>query len=207
MYSAKGTLISGFDYFKSGTISTQPKHFRIASKDYIVFAADNKMKVLSRRGKERVNVRESIDFSGNPIFQYKDQFITSDTSGNIIKVDTRGNVSKESATLQPSHMIDATSKTLVSFSENRLNIRSRFVDMDYGNYSEPKIYYLNDKIYITITDKQTKQVYLFDSQGKSIPNFPIFGTEKAVLEKLDRESGLELITQADDDTIIVYKLN
>ena len=66
---------------------------------------------------------------------------------------------------------------------------------------------MNDKIYITTTDLQSKKIYLFDSQAKSIPNFPVFGTAPAELQKLDNENGLELITQSDDKTIVVYKMH
>ena len=85
--------------------------------------------------------------------------------------------------------------------------KTRRVDLDYGVYTAPRIYYLNDKIYVTTTDLQSKKVYLFDSQAKPIPNFPVFGTSAAELQKLDKSKGLELITQADDKTIVVYKLH
>ncbi|WP_411767397.1 ribonuclease HII [Winogradskyella sp. A3E31] len=207
MYSAKGESVNGFDYSKTGTITSQPKHFRIGRKDYIVFSAKNKLKVLSRQGDIRVNVSETIDFSDNEIFLYEDRFTTTNNSGSLVQVDTRGRVTKENLSLQPNHKIYTTSKTLTSFSDSRLSIKSRTVDLDFGDYTAPKIFYLNDKIYITITDKQTKQVYLYDSQAKAIPNFPVYGVESAILEKLDTSRGLELITQSDDKSIIVYKLN
>ena len=79
--------------------------------------------------------------------------------------------------------------------------------MDYGDYTAPRIFYLNDKIYITTTDLQSKKVYLFDSQAKPIPNFPVFGISAAEMQKLDKNAGLELITQSDDKNLIVYKLH
>ena len=91
--------------------------------------------------------------------------------------------------------------------ENKLNIKSRTLDLDYGDYTAPKIFYLNDKIYITTTDLQSKKVYLFDSQAKAIANFPVYGTSTAALQELDKDKGLELITQSDDKSLIVYKLN
>jgi hypothetical protein len=91
--------------------------------------------------------------------------------------------------------------------ENKLNIKSRTVDLDYGEYTAPKIFYLNDKIYVSTTDLQSKKVYLFDSQAKPIPNFPIFGISSVELQELDKEKGLELITQSDNKTIVVYKIN
>ena len=207
MYSTKGSIIKGFDYTPKNTITSQPKHFRIGSKDYIAFKAGDRLQILSRQGTTRVQVKESIAFSDNQVFLYENTFATTDSNGNLIKVDSRGRIEKETLLLQPNHTLDATSRTLTTLSDNILKIKGRNVDLDFGNYTKPKIFYLNDKIYVTLTDKQSKQVYLFNSKGESIPNFPVYGTEAAVLEKLDKERGLELITQADEKTIVVYKLN
>jgi hypothetical protein len=91
--------------------------------------------------------------------------------------------------------------------ENKLNIKSRTANLDYGDYTAPRIFYLNDKIYVTTTDLQAKKVYLFDSQAQLLPNFPVFGTSAAELQKLDKDADLELITQSDDKNVVVYKLH
>ncbi|MTE28036.1 ribonuclease HII [Winogradskyella ouciana] len=208
MYDAKGKSVNGFNYGNNGSeITTQPKHFRIGSKDYIAFAAGETLKILNRQGNVRINVKDKIRFSDNEVYLYKNKFTTTNTLGHLVQVDTRGKLSTKNLNLTNNHHLETTSKTLVSMTENKLNIKSRTVDLDYGNYTAPRIFYLNDKIYVTTTDLQSKKVYLFDSQAKSIPNFPVFGTSLAELQKLDQDKGLELITQADDKTIIVYKLH
>ncbi|MDH7911765.1 ribonuclease HII [Winogradskyella sp. SYSU M77433] len=208
MYDDRGKSINGFDYNSNGSeISSQPKHFRIGSKDYITFSAGEKLMILSRQGDIRINVKDKIRFSDNEIFLYKNKFTTTNTLGQLVQVDTKGKLSTTNLNLTDKHSLETTSKTLVTMTENKLNIKSRTVDLDYGEYTKPKIFYLNDKIYISTTDLQAKKVYLFDSQAEPIPNFPVFGTSEADLQKLDRESGLELITQSDDNNIVVYKLH
>ncbi|WP_282031564.1 ribonuclease HII [Winogradskyella eximia] len=208
MYNAKGKTVSGFNYKnKDSDITSQPKHFRIGTKDYIVFSAGEHLEVLNRQGSNRINVKDKIQFSNNNIYLYQNKFTTTNTLGQLIQVDTQGKLSTKNLNLSDKHKITTTSKTLVSLNENRLIIKSRTIDLDYGDYTEPRIFYLNDKIYVTTTDLQSKKVYLFDSQAKSIPNFPVFGTSSATLEKLDNDKGLELITQSDDKTIVVYKLH
>lgn len=208
MYDAKGESIRGFKYKNNGsTITTQPKHFRIGSKDYIAFAAGKTLKVLSRQGGVRINVKDNIRFSDNELYLYKNKFTTTNTLGQLIQVDTRGKLSTKTLNLSDKHKIATTSKTLVSMTENKLKIKSRTVDLDYGEYTTPRIFYLNDKIYVTTTDLQSKKVYLFDSQAKSIPNFPVFGTAAAELQELDKDKGLELITQSDDKTLVIYKIH
>ena len=208
MYNAKGQAVKGFNYKNNGSeIVSQPKHFRIGTKDYIVFGAGETLKILNRQGDNRINVKNKIRFSDNAVYLYQNKFTTTNTLGELIQVDTKGGLSSKNLNLGDKHNIATTSKTLVSLRENRLLIKSRTIDLDYGDYTEPRIFYLNDKIYVTTTDLQSKKVYLFDSQAKSIPNFPVFGTASATLEKLDGERGLELITQSDEKTIVVYKLH
>ncbi|WP_426429427.1 ribonuclease HII [Winogradskyella sp. HB-48] len=208
MFDAKGKAIKGFTYKNNNkSITSKPKHFRIGSKDYIVFATEDNLKILNRQGNVRIDVKDKIRFSDNEIYLYQNKFTTSNTLGQLVQIDTGGKINRKDLNLTDKHNIATTSKTLVSMHENKLFIKSRRVDLDYGVYTAPLIYYLNDKIYITTTDLQSKKVYLFDSQAKSIPNFPVFGTSAAELQKLDKDEGLELITQADDKTIVVYKLH
>ncbi len=207
MYDIKGKLINGFNYKEASTITAQPKHFRIRTKDYITFSAGKTLKILNRQGKDRIVVKDNILFSGNEIYKYKNTFTTTNTSGKLVQVNTKGYITKTDLNLPENHNLVTTSKTLVTLSENKLKIKSKTIDLDYGDYTPARIFYLNDKIYVTTTDLQAKKVYLFDSQAKPIPNFPVFGTTAAELQNLDKEQGLELITQADDKTIIVYKLN
>ena len=208
MYDTKGNTVRGFDYKNNGSaIITQPKHFRIGSKDYIVFAAGKTLKILNRQGNVRISVKDKIHFSDNELYLYQNKFTTTNTLGQLVQVDTQGKLSTKNLNLTDKHHIETTSKTLVAMSENKLIIKSRTIDLDYGEYTAPKVFYLNDKIYVTTTDLQSKKVYLFDSQAKAIPNFPVFGTSAAELQKLDRDAGLELITQSDNKNIVVYKLH
>lgn len=208
MYDAKGKRINGFNYSVNGhSISSQPKHFRIGSKDYITFKTGEYLKILNRQGKIRIDVKNKIRFSDNELFLYQNKFTSTNSIGQLVQVDTKGNISTKNLDLAENHHLETTSKTLISMTDNILNIKSRRLDLDYGNYSDPQIFYLNDKIYVTTTDLEAKKVYLFDSQAKSIANFPIFGTSAAHLQNIDKANGLELITQVDDTSFVVYKLH
>ena len=208
MYDAKGNTVKGFKFKETAnTIVTQPKHFRVARKDYIVFAQGTKLEIINRQGKTRIPVSTNIRFSNNPIYLYQNKFTTTNTLGELVQVDTKGRISKKPLRLSNNHNLTTTSRTLVTLSENRLTIRNRSIDLDFGEYTAPIIFYLNDKIYVSLTDKQAKKVYLYDSQAKTIPNFPVFGMSSSQLQKLDSDRALELITLSDSKTITVYKLN
>ena len=106
MYDQLGKIVSGFKYKSAkNNISTQPKHFRIGRKDYIVFADGNTMEILDRVGKRRVDVKETIDFSENEIFLYKKNFTTTNLNGELLEVNPRGSVSHKNLNLSEKHSI------------------------------------------------------------------------------------------------------
>ncbi len=209
MYNATGNEVTGFTFSKnSDQIIMAPKHFRENGKDYIVIAQENgKLHILNRRGQTRVRVNEKINFSGNDIFIYKNKFSTTNTNGSLIQVDKKGAVSEQPLQLKDNHKIDATSKTLASISDNILSIKDKKIELDFGFYSSPKIFYINDKIYVTITDTQTNKVYLFDSNAISIPNFPVYGISAIDIGDLNNDGKLELVVQGEKKSLLVYTLN
>jgi hypothetical protein len=207
LYNVSGKSVNGFNYQKSTEINSQPKHFRINSKDYIVFASGNIMKILNRQGQSRIDVKESIDFSDNEIYLYKDLFTTTNRNGDLVQVNSNGSVSKQNLNLDNNHAITTTSKTLVTLSENNLTIKQNTFELDFGNYTKPNIFYINDKIYVTVTDLQAKKIYLFDSLAKIQNNFPVYGNSEIELKNIDKDNNLEFVTIGDSDSIIIYQKN
>lgn len=208
MYDQRGKIVSGFKYKSAkNNITTQPKHFRVGRKDYIVFADGSTMEVLDRVGKRRVSVKESIDFSGNEIFLYHNNFTTSNSSGELLEVNQRGTVSHKNLNLSEKHAMTTTSKTLVALSDNKLTIKTKTINLDFGDYTAPEIFYINDKIYVTVTDLQAKKVYVFDSQAKPINNFPVYGNSSIEMDDIDNDNSIEVIVKGDDNSIIIYEIN
>lgn len=208
MYDQQGSIVKGFTYKKAdNTINTQPRHFRIGRKDYIVFVQGKELEILDRTGKTRINVKNNLSFSGNDIYVYNNKFTTTTVTGDLIQIDENGKLSSLNLNLGEKHAIATTSKTLVTLSDNILHIKSNRLELDYGIYTSPKIFYLNDKIYVSTTDLQTKKVYLFDSLGKEINNFPVFGNSSIELANIDGGKGLEFVTKGDSNSILIYHLN
>lgn len=208
MYDKRGKIVSGFNYKKAeNTINTQPQHFRIGRKDYIVFVQGKEIEILSRVGKTRVNVKNNIDFSDSGIYLYDNKFTTTTVKGDLIQIDQNGKLSSSNLNLGDKHQITSTSKTLVTLSENILHIKTNKIELDFGDYTPPKIFYVNDKIYVSVTDLQAKKVYLFDSLGKSIANFPVYGNSSIDLDNIDKEKRPELVTKGGSNGIIIYQIN
>lgn len=208
MYDAQGKIVSGFTYKKAdNTINTQPQHYRIGRKDYIVFVQGKELEILDRTGKKRVNVKNNISFSGNDISLYENKFTATTDKGDLIQIDENGKMSSLNLNLGEKHAMTSTGKTLVTLSDNILNIKNNRTEMDFGVYTSPKIFYLNDKIYVSVTDLQTKKVYMYDSLGKDISNFPVYGNSAIDLGNIDNGKGLEFVTKGDSNSILIYQMN
>ncbi len=209
MYNGKGNIVDGFTYTKTGSpVLRAPKHFKVGKKDYLVFLLQNgQLKIRHRAGGERIKVNRSIDFSDNDVFFYKNKFTVTDKKGVLHQVDTKGGLSATNFNLSNDHGMFATSKSLALMDENILNIKGKKVELEFGVYTQPKIFYINDKIYVAVTDIQNQKIYLFDSQAKSIPNFPVYGNSAIDLWDMDNDNKLELVAKDQNNSIIVYRLN
>ncbi|WP_010522008.1 hypothetical protein [Aquimarina agarivorans] len=211
LYGNKGQSIKGFRFKNKakGTIIYPPKHIRVGSKDYIVVNESNGgVHFLNRTGKERIKIKSGSTKTINDWFWYKNTFASLTTDNQLTQITTSGNLSKKAAPIAIENtQIDATLKTWVSFAENTLSIKDKKVDLEFGVYSEPKIFYLKNKVYISITDTQTSKIYLFDSNAKPITGFPIYGNSLIDMENADKDNALEIITIGEKNSVLFYKMN
>jgi len=209
MYDNKAKKVKGFRLEKtSNEILFPPKHLRIKNKDYITIQLKNGvLKIINRKGRDRIKVKEKIDFSNNEIYLYRNSFTTSDKKGNIIQIDLKGNVFKSALKLSADHKINMTSKTLVTLSENILTIKGVPVTLPYGNYTSPQIFYINDTIFISVTNIDSSQVYLFFSNGKLVNGFPVYGNSKIDLSNIDNDKYLELVVKSEKESLILYEIH
>ena len=208
MYNVRARIVNGFTFkTANGNIISQPKHFRIGNKDYITLKTQNKLYILNRTGKTRVKPKTQSNYSNQPIFLYNNTFTTTNLEGDLISVDTKGNISTTNINLSKNHHIETSSKTLVGLTENKLFIKSKTTELDFGDYSKPKLFYINDKIYVTTTDLQSHKVYLFDSQSNLLPNFPVYGNSLIQLDNIDQDKNLEFITTGESNSILLYQIN
>ncbi|MDO6596054.1 ribonuclease HII [Oceanihabitans sp. 2_MG-2023] len=208
MYDAKGKTVKGFT-FKSAesTINHQPQHFRIGRKDYLTFKTDNRLYILDRIGKTRVTPKSKYSFSNQALYLYYNKFTTTTKDGKLVSFNTNGTSNEQNLNLGSKHHLATTTKTLVAQSENKLTIKSKTLDLDFGNYDTPKLFYINDKIYVSATDLQTQKVYLYDSNGKLQNNFPVYGNSAIALDNLDKDRNLEFVTKGENDAILIYQIN
>ena len=137
MFDSRGKKVSGFKpYVFESNIIKDPVHIRIDGKDFIVVQLENgELKILDRRGRDRINVDQKIQFSENSIYSYMKTFTTTDNQGNLIQIDMDGKLSKKSLNISSNNLIDIKNDNLVYISENILSIKGININLPFGRYS------------------------------------------------------------------------
>ena len=209
MFDAETKVVTGFRFKGTETdLISSPKHIRIGTKDYILLSEKNgTLSVLDRLGRVRINVKEKVDFSKSEWYQYQDKLTSTTKGGNLIQVQNDGSTIEQSLDLHEDNIMTSTNKTLVTLSENKLTIKGKTLELDFGVYTEPKLYFINNKIYITVTDVQAKKVYLYDSNAELFPNFPVYGNSVLSLGNMDKDPNLEFVVQGEENSILIYQIN
>lgn len=197
--------VKGFEFTTAkSNLTHSPKHYRIGNKDYILLTEESgKLHILNPRGQTRIKTADRYQLSSNEWYVYNGLFTSTTRDGQLLQIDQQGGINKQNLKLGTDHKIDATAKTLVTFSENKLTIKGKAIKMDYGLYSSPKIFYLQNKIYISITDTQAHKVFLFDSNGELLSGFPVYGNSAIDLQYFQND-GVKLIVKGEGDTVIMY---
>ena len=209
MYDSNGKIVSGFrpPVFESKII-TSPVHIRIDGKDYIIIQLeDGSLKILDRRGNDRIFVNDKIQYSGNSIYSYLENFTTTDNLGNLIKIDTDGNLIKENLNLSGENFIDIVDNNLVYINENRLTIKGITVNIPFSRFSKPKIFIDSNTTLVSITDLTNNEIYLYRDNGELIEGFPIKGSSVIDIKDSDNDGKFEIISALDNFSIVSYEVN
>ncbi len=209
MYDSRGNIVSGFNPDElNADILNPPVHIRIKGKDYILLQLKNgELKVLNRRGKERISVKKNIDFSNNNFFSFMDLFTTTDINGNLIQIDMNGNIVQNSYNLEDNNTIEVIMDNILIHSGNSMNINGRIINLPQGRYTKPKLFNYKDLLYISITDEKENKIYLYNNEGNMVNGFPLKGTNVVDIVDSDNDGKIELISQLDSNSVISYEIN
>ncbi len=208
MFDAQGRAVSGFKFRDAGSpVVGAPQHMRVGNRDYLLFRLENgQLKILNRVGDTRVRVADTFDFSDNGIFLFRDAFTFTDRAGSLISIDPSGKVSRSALKLNPDHGLSATSRTLALMNDNLLQVRGNQAELDLGVYTAPQIFYLNDIIYVAVTDLQSEQLYLFRSDASPLPGFPVEADGLTDMADADGDRNPELAVRFRDSALAVYRI-
>ena len=209
MFDSRGKKVSGFkpNTFESSIIKS-PVHIRIDGKDFIIVQLENgDLKILDRRGRDRINIDEQIQFSKNSFYSYMKTFTTTDRQGYLVQIDLDGKLSKKNLNITSDNLIDIKNDNLVYISENILSIKGININLPFGRYSKPKIFNESSRMLIGISDFSENNIYLYEDNGELIKGFPLKGNSIIDIRDSDKDGKIEVITRLDNYSIVSYELN
>ena len=183
-------------------ISSVPKHFRIGSKDFLVVNTEKKLLILDRRGNIRLNINEKLKSPISEIFRHKNSF-NFVMNNDLVTIDLNGNTEITPLPLESEYSFVSNQNNLIHISENIMTINDINFELKFGNYTNPKLFF--DEI-VSITDLDLKKIYLFNSDGSLIENFPIYGSSVIDMSTKKNKSKL-LVTIGEKNEILVYLIN
>ncbi len=201
MFDKEGKEVTGFQYKKGAAITSQPKHFRVGTKDYIAFAkADQSLAILNRTGKPRTKMTEKIDLKSELYF-HKNKVVALTTKGDYVEINLGTGKLKTIATYGEECVLSANDKLAVIQYNNDLIINGEERDLPYGSYLPAQVSRLKNDDFIHLVETGEHRVYIFDSKGEIVPFFPVYGKTKSEVA----QSKNRYMTTLDGDDVIIYK--
>ena len=202
MLDAKGNLVKGFKYKADGEIVNSPQHFRKGNKDYIAFTTDkNELKLLSRTGGMRTNVKTKIE-TRSPLYFNNNLIQLVSVDDKLLHVNpSTGKVTTTKTSLDADSQVSFTSRSQLIQNKNVLQINGNKTSLPYGSYLPASITRVNNKDYVSVIDTGEKKVYIIDNQGEILPFLPVYGSEAA---QIDGGKSRYLVT-LDENEVLIYK--
>ena len=205
MYDKNGKKVSGFKYKKSSNdISSKPKHFRILNKDFIVFKIGNKIKILNRRGKVRIDIKNDIIFSNQNIFEYNNKLITTTANQKLAQIDVNGGVKFSDL---KNLTVNSDGTNLVILDEDSIQLGTKTVSIPFGNYDSPQLIKMNKTLLISLFDKQNNKSYLFNKSLVLDTSFPIYSLTPIEIGDMNSNKKIEIIFSNKKKFISCYTIN
>lgn len=209
MYDSRGKTVSGFTFNKAGSkVVLPPQHLRMGNKDYILVAEESgKLNILSRRGKERVKVNKSFNFSEMPIAREGLNFVVITKEFIKESISQSGKVTSKKLNVSSNYWFSIRGNTKVTLDDNLLRVNGKLVELPFGIYTPPRIFVSNRKTYITICETQEKKVYVLDKAGTILKGFPIYGNGMPALGDAKNNRKNAVVVTGSDSEVILYGID
>ena len=209
MYDSRAAIVNGFKFTSAKSeIILPPKHIRIGTKDYITIQQQNgTLNILDRTGDERVPVELKFNFSQYPIAEANTGFELVDKDGVQFHIDQKGKVTKKDKNLTDGFAVAQLNNTQAIIDNNRLIVNNKENELDFGLYSGLSIQEAGKSKYITLLDETAKRVFVFDTKGGLLPNFPVYGDSAPDLGHLKRNANLGFVVKGESDSVLIYRIN
>jgi len=226
-YAKDGSIISGWQFDQSEGIVKQPvKHFRVGSRDYIVFGDQFRTYVLNRRGQVRTDVRVLFPKSENNNYLLDSdppdadaRFACTDTAGTVYFFYFDGNIEKlKIKDFSADHYFDLKdvnndgAKDLIFLDDDKLEVfgldKNLIYDYDFdASITDRPVYFhfsASDRK-IGLVSKDENKIFLINNDGSLYDGFPLQGSTLFSIGYLnDGLSQFNLIVGNNDNFLYNY---
>ena len=217
MYDKNGKIINGWKLKKTKSKALYPaEHFVVGGRDYILLAEENgTLNILNRRGETRVKVKEKIDFSSNKIQVVKGNSLAET---RIVAIDKKG--------AQQNILFDGSIDNSIQFEFDQniqyiytkqhhiliegedLKVNGPQINLLYSfeneSLSEAKLFNVENEYYLSITDTNTAEAYLFREPNELLEGFPMYGITTGIAEDMNLDGKLNFIAAGESGTLYNY---
>jgi len=206
-FSKDGDIIPGWQFDRTDTrVTNKIQHFRVNTRDYIVFADQYRIYILNRRGQIRVRLEEHFARSKNNLFvlepktsENPPRLATTDKNGTVRYIRFTGEVNAlDMGEYSPGHYFDYQDinsdglKDFIFLDDNTLEVKDRSGEEIYSNELEAEItdppihfYFSYQDRKIGLVSDQQNQIYLFNPNGELYEGFPLRGSTPFSIGYLD----------------------
>ena len=209
LYDKNGKKVNGFKYSRSNSkITSSPKHFRILNKDFIVFKTGKKLKILNRRGRERIKLKDEVVLSNENIFKLDNKLITITNDQKLVEIDISGTVSLSNLLNSKNLKLNTDNyNNIIILDENKMRLNSSYVDLPFSNYNTPKLAKINNNLFVSLFDSQNNKSYLFNKNLQPNSSFPIYSLIPTEFGDMNNDKKIHVIASKITKTISVYTIN
>ena len=217
MYDKNGKIINGWKLKQTKSKALYPaEHFVVGGRDYILLAEENgTLNILNRRGETRVKVKEKIAFSNNKLQVVKGKNLTETRIVTIDKKGAQQNILFDgsidnSIQFEFDHNIQYTytKQHHILIEGEDLKVNGPQMNLLYSfeneSLSAAKLYNVEDEHYLSITDTNTAEAYLFREPNEMVEGFPMYGTTTGITEDMNLDGKINFITAGESGTLYNY---
>jgi hypothetical protein len=215
-YGADGREVSGWIKPRSvSPIYQPPQHIRVGAFDYIlVYTRSGQIRLLNRKGEDRVNVAGTFPIANKKLFLYQGDEATEarltglTENGKLINIYFDGKADSLDAGLGSAVSLIMLDDKYLLAGKRKLQLRdpkNPFEVTTPGNIEiGPYFFNVSGHAYFGVGSSSDKQIWVYREDGKMIPGFPVYGSTPFVFGQFTESAPPALIVGSGDGNLICY---